>query len=145
MTEMIRIVLVPQASEDSMSGAGQSSDGGAGQDTEADGEPPHEAFLQRGVEEEEEEAPPAAKQPRLEQDDVGLDVPLTPEPVMPSEETRESPGAAGTLEEGKAIFTSTSKLLIYSILFGTMSVFPSDVLICADINSICGSLADIFK
>lgn len=141
-------MLVLQASEDSMSGAGQSSDGGAGQDTEADGEPPHEAFLQRGVEEEEEEeeeAPPAAKQPRLEQDDVGLDLLLTPEPVMPSEETRGSPGAAGTLEEGKAIFTSTSKLLIYSILFGTMSVCPSDVLICADINSICGSLTDIFK
>lgn len=97
-------MLVPQASEDSMSGAGQSSDGGAGQDTEADGEPPHEAFLQRGVEEEEA---PAAKQPRLEQDDVGLDLLLTQEPLMPSQETCGSPGAAGTLEEGKAIFTST--------------------------------------
>jgi len=87
-------------SEGSMSGAGQSSDGGAGPDTEADGEPPHEAFLQQGVEEE-EEAPPAAKQPRLEQDDVGLDLLLAQKPVMPSEETCGSPGASGTLEEGK--------------------------------------------
>lgn len=115
MTKIIWIVHVPQAtghrftSEDSMSGAGQSSDGGAGQDAEADGEAPHEAYLQGGVDEE-EETPPAAKQPRLEQDNVGLDLHLIQAPVVPSAETCGSQGAAGTLEEGEAIFTSTSDL-----------------------------------
>lgn len=92
-----------------MSGAGQSSDGGAGQDAEADGEPPHEAYLQGGLDEE-EETPPAAKQPRMEQDDVGLDLNLIQAPVVPSVETCGSQGAAGTLEEGEAILASTSDL-----------------------------------
>lgn len=89
-------------SENGMSGAAQSSDGGAGQDTEADGETPHEAYHQ-GVVEGEEEAPPAAKQPRLEQEDVGLDLQMIQTPVVPSADTCGSQGAAGTLEEGEAV------------------------------------------
>lgn len=81
-----------------MSGSAQSSDGGAGQDAEADGETPHEAYHQGEVEGE-EEAPPAAKQPRLEQEDVGLDLQMIQTPVVPSADTCGSQGAAGTLEE----------------------------------------------
>ncbi len=85
-----------------MSGAAQSSDGGAGQDPETDGEPPHEAYHQEEVEGE-EEAPPAAKQPRLEQEDEGLDLRMIQTPVVPSADTCGSQGAAGTLEEGEAV------------------------------------------
>uniref|UniRef100_A0A671PM87 Telomerase Cajal body protein 1 n=1 Tax=Sinocyclocheilus anshuiensis TaxID=1608454 RepID=A0A671PM87_9TELE len=85
-----------------MSGAAQSSDGGAGQDAEADGEPPHEAYHQGEVEGE-EEAPPAAKQPRLEQEDVGLDLQMIQMAVVPSADTCGSQGAAATLEEGEAV------------------------------------------
>uniref|UniRef100_A0A8C2E904 Telomerase Cajal body protein 1 n=1 Tax=Cyprinus carpio TaxID=7962 RepID=A0A8C2E904_CYPCA len=77
-----------------MSGAAQSSDGGAGLDAEADGEPPHEDYHYREV-----EAPPAAKQPRLEQEDVGLDLQMLQMAVVPSADTCGSQGAAATLEE----------------------------------------------
>ncbi|XP_052458416.1 telomerase Cajal body protein 1 [Carassius gibelio] len=82
-----------------MSGAAQSSDGGAGQDAEADGEPPHDEASHQGEVDGEEEAPPAAKQPRLEQEDVGLDLHMIQTPVVPSVDTCESQGVAGTLEE----------------------------------------------
>ncbi|KAK2913553.1 hypothetical protein Q8A67_001952 [Cirrhinus molitorella] len=81
-----------------MSGAAQGSDSAAGQEAEADGEPPHEAYHQGQVETE-EEAPPAAKLPRLEQEDVGLDLQIIQTPVVPSADTCGSQGAAGTLEE----------------------------------------------
>ncbi|XP_016141124.1 telomerase Cajal body protein 1 isoform X2 [Sinocyclocheilus grahami] len=82
-----------------MSGAAQGSDGGSGQDAEADGEPPHEAYHQGEVEGEEEAPPAAAKQPRLEQEDPGLDLQMIQMPVVPSVDTCGSQGAAGTLEE----------------------------------------------
>lgn len=85
-----------------MSGVAQSSDGVAGQDAEADGEPPHEAYQQQDVEGE-EGTPPAAKQPRLEEEDVGLDLQMKQMPVVPSADTCGSQGAAGTLEEGEAV------------------------------------------
>ncbi|TRY57594.1 hypothetical protein DNTS_032178 [Danionella cerebrum] len=58
-----------------MSGVGQSTDGAAGQDAEADGEPPHEAYLQE-IETEEDAAPSAAKHPRLELEDMAHDSPV---------------------------------------------------------------------
>ncbi|XP_026122627.1 telomerase Cajal body protein 1-like [Carassius auratus] len=72
-----------------MSGAAQSGDGGAGHDTEADGEPPREA----------EGEEPAAKQPRLEQEDVGLELEMIQMAVVPSADTCGSHGAAATSEE----------------------------------------------
>lgn len=87
-----------------MSGVAQSGDGGAGQDAESDGEPPHEAHVQGGLEEVvEEEEEPAAKQPRLQQEDVALDFPMIEIQHEPSEEKSEIQGAAGIEEEGEAI------------------------------------------
>ncbi|XP_056626745.1 telomerase Cajal body protein 1 isoform X2 [Triplophysa dalaica] len=50
-----------------MSGAGQTSDGAAGQEAEADGEPPHQEQVEA-----DEEMPPAAKQPRMEHECLDL-------------------------------------------------------------------------
>lgn len=79
-----------------MSGVAQSGEGAAGQEAEADGEPPHEALVQGALEEEEE---PAAKQPRLQQEDVALDFPMIEIPHEPSEEKSKSQDAAGVEEE----------------------------------------------
>ncbi|XP_051995455.1 telomerase Cajal body protein 1 [Xyrauchen texanus] len=81
-----------------MSGVGQNSDCAAVPEAEADGEPPHEAASLEQVEED-EEAPPVAKQPRLEQEGVALDLHMTQTPVDPSVEIHVVQCAAGILEE----------------------------------------------
>lgn len=75
-----------------MSGAGQSTDGAAAQEAEADGEPPHPDQV------EEDETPPAAKQPRMEH--VCLDLHMTEVPVEHSADVCGSQGPAGTEEGG---------------------------------------------
>lgn len=98
--------------ENVMSGAAQSGDGGAGHDTEADGEPPREAYHQGEVEGEE----PAAKQPRLEQEDVGLELEMIQMAVVPSADTCGSHGAAATSEEGEDVVFLFLKHFITSCL-----------------------------
>lgn len=79
-----------------MSGAGQTSDGAAGQESEADGEPPHPEQV-----EEDEETPPAAKQPRMEH--VCLDLHMTETHAV---DMCGSQGAVET-DEGESISSET--------------------------------------
>lgn len=79
-----------------MSGAGETSDGAAGQEAEADSEPPHGACHLEQVKDD-MEAPPAAKQPRLEH--ACLDLPTTESLVEHAADLTGSHGNAETEEE----------------------------------------------
>lgn len=77
-----------------MSGAGQTSDGAAGQEAEADGEPPHPEQVEA-----DEEMPPAAKQPRMEHECLDLH--------MTETHAVDMPGSQGSAEISEGEFISS--------------------------------------